>query len=104
MNPITEKILNSFDTKGSKRLTAFSFMSLIYILHLIIISYVIWGEDDLKIRTSFILLEYFYYGDCAMLALLLGIITSQQLIEFKNGNNEKNSNIPNTDTGNEPIV
>jgi hypothetical protein len=104
MNPIIKNLLGSFDNStnswGAKRLTAFAFMTLIYISHIVIFCYVIWAKDDLKIRTSFKLVEYFFYTDCIMLALLLGIITSQQLIEFKNGRNEKN-NPTNTDSNND---
>lgn len=86
LNDIWNSFKDGKDGLGAKRLTAFAFMVLIAITHIVIFCYVVWGVDELKIRTSFKLLEYFFYMDCAMLALLLGIITSQQLIELKNGN------------------
>lgn len=86
MKNIFTSILGSFDnhSKGfsARKLTAFAFMMLIYYIH----------KYYLTIENS----EYFLLVDCIMLLLLLSIITAEQVISFKNGQNMSKKEEPKT--------
>jgi hypothetical protein len=93
MSKLIDNILGTFtNVPGSgsaRKWTAFNFVAQIDLIHLVTICYVIWGKDIEKVKLAFSLMETLFFVDCAMVLLMLSIVTFQQISEFKNGKKEE---------------
>lgn len=94
MSKLLDNILGSFnningDGASARKFTAFNFVLLIDLIHVVAICYAVWGKDAEKIKIAFALLETLFFVDCAMVLLLLGLVTFEQIIMFKNGKKDE---------------
>lgn len=93
MSKLTESILGTFGNQpnsgSARKWTAFNFVVMVDVIHLVVLGYVIWGKDIEKIRIGFKLLETLFYIDCAMILLMLSIVTFEQIIKLKNGKKDE---------------
>jgi hypothetical protein len=93
MSKLTESILGTFGNQpnsgSARKYTAFNFVVMVDVIHLVVLGYVIWGKDIEKIRIGFKLLETLFYIDCLMILLMLSIVTFEQIIKLKNGKKDE---------------
>jgi len=93
MQKLIESILGTFSNQpnsgSARKWTAFNFVVMVDVIHLVALGYVLWGKDIEKIRIGFQLLETLFYVDCLMILLILSIVTFEQIIKFKNGKKDE---------------
>jgi hypothetical protein len=89
MSKVIDSILGTFNnlpgSGSARKWTAFNFVMQVDLIHLVVICYAVFGKDIEKVKLAFSLMEVLFYIDCLMILLLLGLVTFEQISNFKNG-------------------